>query len=604
MDVWQQYRLAAFSSEAKQVCDIGMRRPDGSRISVRFEGIAFGPEDDRRCRAALVDSTDRNHLEEQLRLSEARSEGILAISADAIVSVDENQRITSFNEGAEKIFGYLKEEAVGAPLETLLPDRFRPIHRLRVRRFMASRDSARRLGGRNEPIFGLRKDGEEFPVDAAISKIEIAGKRVMTVALRDVSEQKRIEHEKTFLAEVGAVLASTLDYEDTLKNIARLAVRDLADLLSVDIVEEDGSIRRLTAMGRDPETASVSEFSMPAAVDQSCAHLIRSVLEDRRSVFIERLPPAKIVSFPNNEELRALQAAGFKSLIAVPLLTRRTPLGVMVLISASSRLYGTADVRLAEELAQRAALSIVNARLLRDMQRAVKTRENVLAIVSHDLKNPVGTIALAAHLLRQSDQIDAGRLAKLSDTIQRSVDRMRLLITDLLDFAKIQSGTFSVERSASSVSRLIPPVIEGFRLLAEEKRQTLETDFPADLPEVAADARRIGQVMSNLVSNAIKFTPEGGTIRVSARRHADEVIVSVADTGPGIPGDQLSKVFDWFWQAQRSKHAGVGLGLSIAKGIVDAHGGRIWAESEFGQGSVFSFTLCLANDAGRRVRAA
>src|SRR5205085_775829 len=196
-----------------------------------------------------------------------------------------------------------------------------------------------------------------------------------------------------------------------------------------------------------------------------------------------------------------------------------------------------------------------------------------------DLKNPVATIRLVAHLFRQFGNKDSAQVGKLTDAILRSADKMQLLIGDLLDFDKIQSGKFSVERAAASVSRLAAPVIEGFRLLAEDKRQTLELDLPDGLPEVAVDAHRIGQVISNLVGNAIKFTPEGGAIRVSARRQGNEIIVSVADTGPGIPARHLSKVFDWFWQAQGTKQMGSGLGLSIAKGIVEAHGGRIWSES-------------------------
>jgi signal transduction histidine kinase len=124
-------------------------------------------------------------------------------------------------------------------------------------------------------------------------------------------------------------------------------------------------------------------------------------------------------------------------------------------------------------------------------------------------------------------------------------------------------------------------------------------DLPADIPQVAVDAHRIGQVISNLVGNAIKFTPEGGTISVSARKEGDEVIVRVADTGPGISQEQLVRVFDWFWQAQRSKQLGSGLGLSIAKGVVEAHGGRIWAQSQLGRGSSFSFSLPLADQVQR-----
>jgi signal transduction histidine kinase len=170
---------------------------------------------------------------------------------------------------------------------------------------------------------------------------------------------------------------------------------------------------------------------------------------------------------------------------------------------------------------------------------------------------------------------------------------MQALISDLLDFAKIQSGSLTIDAHAGNVQRIAMPVLDSLRLLAEAKGQTLQTDLPADLPEVQVDSHRLGQVLSNLVGNAIKFTPERGTIRVTARRSGNELVMSVVDTGPGISREHLSKVFDWFWQADAGKQTGSGLGLSIAKSIVEAHGGRIWAESIPGNGTSFSFTLPL-----------
>jgi PAS domain S-box-containing protein len=417
------------------------------------------------------------------------------------------------------------------------------------------------------------------------------------MALVDITAQRRIQKEQAFLAEVGAVLASTLDYEETLTNIARLAIREFADHFTVDIAE-GGGVRRLKTMSRD---GSTDDLSRRLLVERS-PQWIRSVLKEKRPLLIERLSPETVAALPETADL---QAAGIKSLIAVPLLARGIILGVMTLISvSSSRLYGPAEVHLAEELAQRAALAIVNARLFREAQRAVKIREDVLAIVSHDLKNPVGTIRLAAHLLRQPDRLDSVGLGKLTDTIQRSVDKMQLLIGDLLDFDKIQSGSFTIETSRDSVARLITPAIDDLRLVAEDKGQTVETKLPQSLPQVAADKPRISQVMYNLLGNAIKFTPEGGTITVSARTQGNEVVIAVADTGPGIPSEHLAKVFDWFWQAAGGKKMGTGLGLSIAKGIVEAHGGRIWAESEMGKGSSFLFTLPLAGHKSRKTKVA
>ena len=225
--------------------------------------------------------------------------------------------------------------------------------------------------------------------------------------------------------------------------------------------------------------------------------------------------------------------------------------------------------------------------------------------MSHDLKNPLATIELAVNLLRGFERIDANQVKEFVNKIQRSVDQMETLIADLLDFARIQSGAFSVLISADRLSQVVMPVIDRMRAQAEAKRQTLEVDIPSSLPYVAIDAHRIGQVVSNLVSNAIKFTPEEGTIRVSARQRDHKIVVSVADTGPGIPQEHLSKIFDRFWRTPGTKQKGSGLGLSIAKGIVEAHGGTIWAESQLGKGSSFFFTLPLADsDTGKRTDAA
>ena len=193
------------------------------------------------------------------RLSEAKFSGIVSISADAIITVDEDQRILLFNEGAEKIFGYTKAEAIGAPLDILIPEQLRAIHRQHVERFAKGSETARRMGARGAAIVGLRKNGEEFPADASIANLEVGGTRILTVALRDVTEQKRAENDQRFLAEVGASLATTLDYEETLTRIAHLAVRAFADFCIIDTIEEDGEIRRIRVVGRDPSRDGVCD---------------------------------------------------------------------------------------------------------------------------------------------------------------------------------------------------------------------------------------------------------------------------------------------------------------------------------------------------------
>jgi PAS domain S-box-containing protein len=574
-----------------------------------YDVYAFriGRPEQRQVAILFNDITERIHVDQALRLSEAKFSGIVSIAADAIISIDEDQQITIFNEGAERIFGYSKTEVTGRALDILIPERFRAIHREHVARFARGQTTARRVGGRETPIFGLRKNGQEFPADTTISKLDVGGKRMMTVALRDITDLKRIENEQRFLADVGAVLTSTLDYEGTLRNIAQLAVRDLADLCIIDVVQEDGKAARLKVMSRDFTLASLCDLFMRVPLEGNRPHWFRMVVENKRPVLMEHLLPEMIDSFSRNEsDLRAIRAAGFQSALAVPLLKDGRLVAAIVLISCSaSRIYGPADLFLAEELARRAALSIDNARLFFEAQRAIKTREDVLAIVSHDLKNPLANIELAINLIRGFKRIDENQVKEFVNKVQRSADHMELLIADLLDFARIQSGTFSVLTSAVRLSDVLIPVIDRMRPLAEAKRQTLEVDLPSSLPYLAIDAHRIGQVVSNLISNAIKFTPQDGVIRVSARQQDHKIVVSVTDTGPGIPQEHLSKIFERFWQTPGTKQKGSGLGLSIAKGIVEAHGGTIWAESQSGKGSSFCFTMPVAElDTTKRTDAA
>jgi PAS domain S-box-containing protein len=413
--------------------------------------------------------------------------------------------------------------------------------------------------------------------------------------IEDITERKRLETEQRFLAEVGTILASTLDYEDTLTNIAQLSVCGFADFCIVDVVEEAGAARRLKVLSRDPARAWVSDLFMQVPLGPGFASLVAKVLETRQVTFIPSLSPDSFGSF-NDKTMRAIRAADLKSYIAVPLLAHGTLVGVITFISsAAGRAYEPSDVRFAEELARRAAISIENARLFAEAQRAVKVREDVLAVVSHDLKNPLTTIELVVHAFRGMERIDVSQVRGFAEKVGRSAHEMKLLISDLLDFARIQSGSFSVEASAGRLIDVVLPVIDRMRTLVEVKQQKLEIDLPASLPHIAVDSRRIGQVVSNLVSNAIKFTPREGTIRISSRRQGQQILVCVADTGPGIPEEHLLKIFDRFWRLPGTKKQGTGLGLSIAKGIVEAHGGKMWAESQHGKGSSFFFTLPLAD---------
>jgi PAS domain S-box-containing protein len=577
------------------VAEWTLRAADGRWIPVE---VSAGILPDGRWQGFVRDITERKRLEAALRLAEARSSGILAIAPDAIVSIDEEQRITAFNAAAERIFGYPAAEALGRPLDLLVPERLRTAHRAHVATFAASDVVSRRMGERGDvTVYGRRRSGEEFAAEAGISQLEVGGRKVLTAALRDVSAQRRIEREQRFLAEVGPILAETLDYEETLTRIADVAVKEIADLCIVDLVEEGGVRRRLKVASRDPAKAWVCDALGGISVDGERPYMLRAVFETRRPLLLARPDPGTIDAMAQApEHLRALRAAEVRSLVAAPLVARGELIGAIGFVSSDpARTYGPDDVRLAEELGHRAALSIENAILYGSALRATRARDDILGVVAHDLRNPLSSVLAQAELmLRRAPATADDRARRAAESIQRAATRMARLIEDLLDVTRLEAGRLSIEAARLPAAEVAGEAVEAQRATAAAAGLDLRLDLAPRLPELWADRDRLLQLFENLVGNAVKFTPAGGTVIVGAAPRDREVLFWVADTGRGIPAGDLAKVFDRFWQAREGTRHGAGLGLPIAKGIVEAHGGRIWVESTVDRGTTFFFTIPAA----------
>src|SRR5262249_51101195 len=271
----------------------------------------------------------------QLLLGAAKASGIVAISPDAIISVDVAQRITLWNDGAEKIFGYSRDEALGAPLEMLLPERYQAVHRDHLARFAEGPDSARRMGERGATIVGLRKDGEEFPADAAISKLNVGGEKILTVALRDITEQQHIEHQQRALARLGQVLDSTLDYDETLHQLTRFAVENLADYAALYLRDDDGPARRTSAASRKPSLADPNNVIVAIRGDATAEHPVARAIATRRTLVLEATPAVLESLAHSAEHRRTLDALNLRSVIALPLLIADRCLGALLLESAT-----------------------------------------------------------------------------------------------------------------------------------------------------------------------------------------------------------------------------------------------------------------------------
>ena len=391
--------------------------------------------------------------------------------------------------------------------------------------------------------------------------------------------------DEAFLAHVGGILGASLDASLTARAIASLSVPPLADLAILDVIEPKGDVRRFVA---DLEQAR--QIATPFQLDLDGAGGA-AVFRTGRSHVSSELTLSWM-----KRELRdsCVAPEGAHSAIQVRLEARGRALGVLTLVADADRpRYTDADLPLIEELARRGATALDNARQYEEARAATLRRDELLTVVSHDLKSPLTALLINTMRLHRQLGADGAPHASraLADTIRRGADRLRHFVQELLDLERVDAGRLALVKRRHDPVELIGEVLEMLQPLADAKRLKL-TPVMSYHRAIPCDRQRFVQILSNLVGNAIKFTPEGGLVEITIEaRGRDEVLFRVRDTGQGIPKDQLELVFDRMWRAPGSVHDGIGLGLSIARGLVEAHGGTLWVESEVDTGSTFSFTL-------------
>jgi signal transduction histidine kinase len=347
----------------------------------------------------------------------------------------------------------------------------------------------------------------------------------------------------------------------------------------------------------DPEKAGLADALEHILPDRN--HPIWRVLETKQPLLFPDVPLDLLRSIAKNEEhLRLLEAMGIKSVMHIPVVMHDRLVAVLSTVwCRPGHRYRPEDVGVAQEFARRAALALENAHLYDIAQAAIRTRDQVLGIVAHDLRNPLGTIITAAALLRRGGEERGFR--RPVDAIERAAVRMNRLIQDLLDVARMEGAILTIQPAAVETRQAITDCVDAHQELAACGSLEMRLDLEEDLAEVWADRDRLFQVFENLIGNAIKFTDPGGHIVVGARSRDREVDFWVRDSGSGIADEDLPRLFDRFWQAENTARRGTGLGLPIVKGIVEAHGGRIWAESTKGHGSTFFFTIPAAAHASQ-----
>lgn len=413
---------------------------------------------------------------------------------------------------------------------------------------------------------------------------------------RDVTAQRRAEEMSKFLLEVSTLLASSLDYEETLSKVTLAAVPRIADWCVVELAGDRGTSTAVEVAHVDPQKrALVVALRRRYPADPNGTVGVPNVLRTGKSELSHEVTDEALVKAAHDpDHLKLMRSLGIRSVMVLPITSRARTLGAVTLVSGESgRHYGPADLQIAEDLAHRIGVAIDNARLFLEAREAVRTREDLLGIVSHDLRSPLALVLMqCAEAVSGLPQGELGdRLRGELSLIQRSATRMERLIRDLLDFASIEAGQLSVDPRPHLVNGLIAEAVEAAGPLVKKRTLKVEANAVGSTLEVLCDHDRVLQVLSNLIGNAVKFTPAGGTITLEVKEDQGEIRFAVRDTGCGIAEDALPNIFQKYWQENTKKRSGVGLGLFIARRLVEAHGGKLGVESKVGVGSTFFFTL-------------
>lgn len=551
-----------------------------------------------------LQNQELRRAQELLEESRARYADLYDFAPVGYCTLDLEGNLRECNLTCAALLGAPREELVGRPFPVVarLKDR-RPFQE-HLRR--CTREQSRVT---SELTLSRRGHGSrELQLVSDPIRDEHGATTAFRTALVDISELKHLQEKLRLLSDAGAILGASLSHGTTVEAVVRLAVPALADFCVVDLLTDNGKIERAAVSFADPQKQAALADRIKQLAPRPGWHTAqeRVIASGTPLLLSEPTDPRPPRGAQGDPPDAVIALARARSSMVVPLTARGRALGALTLGTAESeRSYRASDLRLALDLASRAGLALDNARLHDEAQRAVAARDAMLGFVSHDLRSPLSVILMrtSAMLKRPSDADRRVETRRVFDSIRRSAERMGRLIRDLLDVSSIEAERFSIEGSPQPVGPVVREAMEALQLQAAQKAIRLAGEFPrGEAFEVTCDRDRIQQVLVNLISNAIKFSKNGGSIVIRADRGDTEACFSVSDTGEGISPTDLPHVFDRFWQAQKTARLGTGLGLSIAKGIVEVHGGRIWVESKLGIGTTFFFTLPLSGTAAAAPR--
>jgi PAS domain S-box-containing protein len=573
-----------------------VRPADGRVIWIEERGHAVSdrPGGNVRLFGVAADVTDRVRAEERLRASEEQLRLAVGAAKLGLWSLELRTLEMTCSDGCKENYG----RRPGDPFTYAdLWEAVHPDDRERVREAVR-----RAVDTRTDYDTEYRTRWPDGSVHSALVRGRATYARdgtplVMTGVSLDITDRRRAEQVSRFVAGVSAALADLTDSASTFHKVAALSVPTFADWCAVDIVDEDGRPRRVAVAHADPDkirefTALLAKYP-PRAGDP---HGVLKVIRTGESELVEEVTDATLASATHDEDhFRRLKALGLRSHVLAPLRSHGRVLGVVTFITAESgRLYTAADLVVAEDLAGRAAVAVENARLYQALQEADRRKDEFLATLAHELRNPLAPIRNAAQVFRLKAGSDPD-LQRGRDVIDRQVDHLTRLIDDLLDVSRIARNKLELRKAQVVLADAVAGAVETSRPLIEQMGHDLAVELPPEPVYLDADLIRLSQVFMNLLTNAAKYTPEGGRIRLTARRDGGDVVVAVTDTGLGIPAEKLPSLFEMFFQVDgtlEKSQGGLGIGLSLVRRLVEMHGGTVGASSPgANRGSEFTVRL-------------
>jgi PAS domain S-box-containing protein len=500
-----------------------------------------------------------------------------------VVKTCERGRVLGLNKRACEVLETTERVAIGAAIDRLIPS----IGRTRIEETAARRAPC--------VVDRRRKDGRGQALELTVSRQAGAGAGVgFLLLLQDVTERVTAERSLRLLADASARLDPTLELEELLAVVTRIVVPTLADSCVIELLDEEARCAQRIVAHDDPSLAEA------AAKLEVALHADRTPLCDApRPPFIATVDElAEVAKGPDRRALLRLLEP--ESIAVVPLLARGRALGILTCVGGLNRpAYGPSDLALLEDLGRRAGSKLESARLHDELVRADRAKDDLMAMLAHELRNPLAAIFTAAQLLRlprnSPERIDRAR-----DVIDRQGRHLVRIVDDLLDVSRFARGSVRIEREPLDLATIAREVVNDFRGVATSNGVELVDVIPRGPLPMQGDRTRLAQVMGNLLSNAVKFTDRGGRVTLELAALAGRAVLTVRDTGIGLDANTLRTAFQPFVQADRSldrSRGGLGLGLAIVSDIVRLHGGAVEATSEgTGRGSTFTVSLPIEPD--------